>query len=70
MILNKNASLKMDEDFLCLRMQLDIVVNVLTNVYKIKFDIYQVDATISFQVSRNKPRRRDIVLQPISRYEG
>ncbi len=59
-----------DDFLLHLRMRLDIVINVLTNIYKAKFGIYQVYATISFQVFKNKLWRKDIVSQSMSRYEG
>ena len=70
MIFDKNAFLNTDKDFFCLQIRLDIVVSVSINVYKDKFDIYQVDVTISFQISKNKLREKDIVLQLISQYKG
>src|SRR6266566_1152440 len=37
-------------DFLLyLRMRLDIVINISTNVYKVKFNTHQANATISFK---------------------
>jgi len=59
------------DDFLfCLQTRLDIVVSVSTNVYEVKFGIHQADVTISFQVFKNKLRKKDIVLRPMLRYKG
>ncbi len=39
------------------------------NIYRAKSDIYQTNTTISFQISKNKLRKKDIVLRFISRYK-
>ena len=39
-------------------------------IYEVKFNIHQADATISFQISKNKPRKKNIVSQLILQYKG
>ena len=39
-------------------------------IYEVKFDIYQVNITISFQISKNKLRKKDIILQLIPQYKN
>ncbi len=56
--------------FFCLLIRLNIIVSVSRDIYEAKFDIYQINATISFQVFKNKLQRKDIVLQPMLQYEG
>ncbi len=40
------------------------------NICEVKFNTHQTNTTISFQVSKNKPRKKDIVSRPISQYKN